>query len=211
MEEENFHKQRRNLILLSFTVIFFNLTGAEISNINLLGNEIYLPNNEILPAILFLVLLYFLIRYGQYVHGIKDKTIVSTLDDALERSVGMLAFRVLDKAKYRSIIDARENGTVSFRAQCALPLSGPKTGSFPLIVYDRKDRTNSHLFEAPVDVTKKMYIIGTIDSYIYLIFRTHLFTEFFFPVLLCFLCFLSFNSQLSNLLVSSLRYLTQII
>ena len=60
---------------MSMLVIFINVTGAELTKVNLFGNEVVLSTPESLPFYMVLVLTYFLIRFAQYMHEVEDKGI----------------------------------------------------------------------------------------------------------------------------------------
>ncbi len=61
--EEHFIKQRRNLILISLFVIFYEVGNLTIEEINFLGNKSKLGNPEIVTFFLIVAFTYFSLRY----------------------------------------------------------------------------------------------------------------------------------------------------
>ena len=59
-------RQRRNLILTSLILLFVIYTDVHISKINIFGIEFTAPKPETLITVLWLIWLYFLIRFYQY-------------------------------------------------------------------------------------------------------------------------------------------------
>ena len=71
-DKEAFVRQRRNLIVMSFLIIVLNLGGAQLTSLSLLGNELNLSSPDGIAKALAAVLLYFLLRYFQYLHVLDD-------------------------------------------------------------------------------------------------------------------------------------------
>ena len=63
---DGFLRQRRNLVLSSFFLFIFITLGFELEQIKLLGNTARITNSANIPIILFVIQLYFMLRYWQY-------------------------------------------------------------------------------------------------------------------------------------------------
>lgn len=61
--EKKFLTQRRNLIIVSLFIIFYNSAGLEITKINFFGNVTNIGNPSLIPTVILLFFLYFLWRY----------------------------------------------------------------------------------------------------------------------------------------------------
>ena len=59
-------RQRRNLITISLIIMFLLYSGVNISKINIFGIEFSTPDHDSIMNTLWLIWLYFLIRYYQY-------------------------------------------------------------------------------------------------------------------------------------------------
>lgn len=64
-DDVSFLRQRRNIILMSLTILFFELAGIRISELSLAGNKIIVSNPEVIEISLIVFYSYFLIRYHQ--------------------------------------------------------------------------------------------------------------------------------------------------
>jgi hypothetical protein len=65
MDEDGFLRQRRNLIVISFLLLFTHGTGLTLEEINVLGNKAELAQTFRLEPVLWLSWVYLLLRYWQ--------------------------------------------------------------------------------------------------------------------------------------------------
>ena len=72
---ERFFKHRRNMLLLSGIFIFLVLSGGTIKHINILGSQLDFSNPEIPVKILFISIVYMLIKYVQFTFELNEKGI----------------------------------------------------------------------------------------------------------------------------------------
>ncbi len=75
---ERFFKHRRNMLLLSGVFIFLVLSGGTIESVNILGSHLKFNNPNVPVKLLFVSLIYMLIKYFQFLYelngtGIKIK------------------------------------------------------------------------------------------------------------------------------------------
>lgn len=74
--DSNFKRQRRNLISISFLLIFAKVAGIEIEkfeNIKILGNDVTIQNPVVVYYALLVLFLYWLLRYIQSFLSIGDR------------------------------------------------------------------------------------------------------------------------------------------
>lgn len=64
-DDIGFLRQRRNVILMSLTLLFFEMVGLRITELSLLGNKVFLDNPFVIDLCLVIFYSYFLIRYHQ--------------------------------------------------------------------------------------------------------------------------------------------------
>lgn len=67
-----FERQRRNLILLGAAISFVELTGVKFEKINILGNEAVINQPDAIVMTMWLLLLYWLVRFLNYFHDLGD-------------------------------------------------------------------------------------------------------------------------------------------
>lgn len=192
---EPFIRQRRNLILCACLVLFINLTGAQLKQINFLGNSVEIRNPASMPWLLGIVLSYFFIRYLQLAHEIKDKGFKSRF---LEKAKAYLSKYVLKREydrdgsrlpqcyKFREMMIADFNmfdGSLEWNN--AFMSIEPKSSGPVIDLHD-------------LHVSNRELILPFIRSAAYILFRTSLVTEFVLPVLLAVAAFASYSPGVAS-------------
>lgn len=97
---ENFTRQRRNLLLISLVVLFAEMSEIEIHKISILGNEVLFKNPESILIILWVALIYWLVRYYQYFRDIGEKGFGTSFYVRLSAFAKKIAFKEVRK-KYK--------------------------------------------------------------------------------------------------------------
>lgn len=64
-DDIGFLRQRRNVILMSLTLLFFEIAGLKITELSLLGNKVMIANPWVIDFSLVVFYSYFLVRYYQ--------------------------------------------------------------------------------------------------------------------------------------------------
>lgn len=64
-DDIGFLRQRRNVILMSLTLLFFEMVGLRITELSLLGNKVEVINPWVIDLSLVVFYSYFLVRYYQ--------------------------------------------------------------------------------------------------------------------------------------------------
>jgi len=179
--EELFQKQRKITVAFSTFVILFNMAGSKLSKINFLGNEIILNNPNSIKVILLIAMTYFFIRYLQFMHGVKDKGISDAFyKRAKEHIQPHLLNRIFKRAENDLLKEfGSRKEVVIDRYNVFNPSVKPGTASISF--YNKRGGT-VHEFRNE-KILKEELIIAFIRSSLYVIFRTHFFTEYAFPII----------------------------
>lgn len=191
MIEEHFNKLRRNLVLMSVLVLFVNVTGAKLNKVNLLGNEITLPNPDSLPLYMAIVLLYFLVRYVQYMHDIEDKQFRTRFFKRVEKNLEPYILnrehrneKTGLKMHYPDINSLEYYGSLTMfneampKNTAAASFCGKEGGA----VIDLNE----------IHISNYELIRPFILSALYIIFRTRLVTDYVFLIAICLLAYSSY-------------------
>ena len=84
-----FEKQRRNLVIIASAVFFIELTDIKFEKINILGNSAKIDNPEYVVFTMWILLVYWLIRFLNYFHDLPDigykNSFLSKRDSAVVR------------------------------------------------------------------------------------------------------------------------------
>ena len=183
MSDENFYKQRRNLLWVSSLVVFLNTTAGTIEKMTLLGTEIKFANPKLVPWILGGVVAYLFVRYLQYAHEIEDKGFKTRFWARCERYLGpgilKREHKVQNSKVRRAYPDIRgiriekvqlqdqyENGLKVKTAEASFVGKGGGAvvtlSGYPVSTYD--------------------LVWPAIRAAIYIILRTRLVTDYIFPI-----------------------------
>lgn len=76
---KGFIRQRRNLIVTSLILIVAQYANVEIEQLNFFGNVAKLSRTIPLTLLVWIVFVYFLLRYIQYFHDLDDKSLSNTI------------------------------------------------------------------------------------------------------------------------------------
>lgn len=197
MIDEQFYRQRRNLMLMSLLIIFFNTTAGKIEKINVLGTELAFQNPNSLPWILGVILFYYLIRYAQYAHEIENK---GFKDRWLKRADGYLAIKLLERElkKEKSQVRLTYPDLKQIKIEQFMMYRGGQQKNTAFSTYCGKD--GGLVIESNgVPVTKTDQIMPFIRAAIYIMLRTRLVTDYALPVVLAMIAFLTYWSGTTSL------------
>lgn len=182
-----FVRQRRNLIVMSMVVLLSEVANLRVEKISFFGNEATIGNPALVNTVLWVLLIYWLIRYYQYFHDLGDKNFLSSLMTKRKQLVKKLFFRNL------------LNDPVFIKS---LPndVAGKKYKAFPrevLFFQERWFSTSGNVEyligrdsgQGMVE-SEKMTIKGldlffpTLISFLHVFFRTRYFSEYILPFVL---------------------------
>ena len=190
MPDEQFQRQRRNLVLMSSLVMFVNAVGGRISKISLLGNEFTLSNPDAMPTILGIALGYLLLRYIQYAHELENK---GFKDRFLQRVETYLRPYLLNREHARSNSELSraypDKGMVEVESLTMFHKAmRPNTAA---VSFAPKDQ-GAVIDENELHVSNAELIWPFIRSSFYILIRTRLATDFVFPPILAFLAYATY-------------------
>ena len=177
---EGFIRQRRNLIIITTIVFFLEFTQISLNSINLLGNDLTISEPDFVNTVFWIAMCYWLIRYIQYFYGLENNEIKNTFIYFMEKEVPKGAFKIYlkkedlfpdDKEKPKvKIVDVgyviRKSNIWIVQVNYFDSLKNKTLGSGQLTVQDW-------------DLTK-----AKIRSWIYSMFVTRNFTEYFLPLVM---------------------------
>lgn len=95
---ERFYKHRRNMLLVSGIFIFLVLSGGTVESINVLGSTLKFSNPDVPVKILFLAVIYMLIKYFQFLFELNGSGFKSKFHELVSFQVPHIAKRVADTA-----------------------------------------------------------------------------------------------------------------
>lgn len=92
-------RQRRNLLIISLTIIFFLYSEVEISKISVLGIEIITPKQNALMNILWVLWAYFFLRFLQYLQVENSRGYIEQCKVKFQFLASDIAHKMLETAK----------------------------------------------------------------------------------------------------------------
>ncbi len=81
---EGFLRQRRNLMVMNLVLILYYTADLEFTRFNILGNEITIGNPLAVPIILWVILIYWFMRYLQYFLDLDDRSYRQKYNDTYD-------------------------------------------------------------------------------------------------------------------------------
>ncbi|WP_415903191.1 hypothetical protein ACMXYR_05225 [Neptuniibacter sp. QD29_5] len=110
---DGFVRQRRNLMMMSVFVGLYQLAGIELKKINFFGNEIVFKNPELLSVFMWVLLVYWLIRFVQFSGEMGDKGLKGDFLNLREPFIRYFAYRIFKGSKgYKRIIAESDKNLV---------------------------------------------------------------------------------------------------
>jgi hypothetical protein len=189
--DSGFLRQRRNLFIISIGLLLFQAFELELKKINFLGNEFGVSRPEFIPASLWIIYIYYVVRYYQFFYetnrGVKEKigeytkVVLSKIRIKkakwmIIRELGLKIFKY--KLKYSSTKEHLSNewldvSTVMFQA---------------IITTKEKDKNNNVRinskttgFQKDVEIQWKGFLFIRFQTFLHVCFRTSLITEYYIP------------------------------
>ena len=91
--QSGFIRQRRNLMVMSLVVLFAEIADLKIEKLSIFGSEATFGNPQTVKTALWILLIYWLVRYYQYFHDLGDTGLVGAIKAKRRQIVGARAFR----------------------------------------------------------------------------------------------------------------------
>jgi len=179
MADDNFHRQRRNLLVVSAVVLFLAFSGGTIKELNLLGTRIAFEDPGLLLTGFSLLLVYLFVRYLQYCPELDASDFRRRLAEGIQRAAERIArklgpqqlpelqrFRIVE---YESIRNSRSEMT--FRIAIRTP-------------EDEDEEIMENINQREISVHRLRLVPAYIYTVLYIVVRTPWFTEYVLPPVL---------------------------
>src|SRR3989344_6953987 len=185
---EGFIRQRRNLMIISLVLLFAESAELTISKLNIFGNELLIVHPATITTALMIAYLYWLWRYSQFLHDLGELHLVSSYRLRRHELIKRIGYKQLcsDIAimgpLYSQNIEIAKDPTLG-SAQVIVP--APNRFGIRFTIYGRVPpnmgwtevlKTDNYPVDAPIAV-----FITYLRAWAYVVFRTHLFSEYVFP------------------------------
>src|SRR5262245_23388332 len=108
----SFVAERRNLLITSFALFFYQQAGLQIEKINILGNEAKISDPWWIAFALWVLWGYFLVRFYQYLRSIPDKGFWAAYGEQMVKLLRRIAFRHF-KRHFKKFRARRAQSTIS--------------------------------------------------------------------------------------------------
>ena len=171
---EDLRRQRRNLILTCFVLCFMKYGGIQITKTSVLGAEVQFNNASAIFFGIWLIWIYFVIRYYQYFmqEGLR-KIYFSWLTIATEKIKPIL----------KSIVKS-EHPTVQETDQLFdYNILILKKHDWKYIIFNGNEPLNGRFEDFEMMISLWKLRIGIIKSLGYMIFNKSVITDYLFPIL----------------------------
>jgi len=183
-----FVAERRSLLVVSFILFFYRQAGLRIDEINVFGNKVSLDSPWWTAFALWVLWVYFLLRFYQYFRSISDKGFWTAYEEQMKKLVTRSALKQFKKdfstekgSKYE-FYEIRDH---------SFPMTHPKywTVKFEVPI-TQKDETGtitafSQRHEEDFTSTELLWI--KMRAAMHVLASTHVATEYFLPFLLALL------------------------
>ena len=93
---ESFMRQRRNLISMEIIVSLYYLADLRFTKFNILGNEVIVGKPEYITKVMWILLIYWFIRFAQYFVAINDNSYRQVFNEAYDKRIGKLFIKILN-------------------------------------------------------------------------------------------------------------------
>lgn len=184
---EGFVRQRRNLMMMSVTLLLVESAGIKVSELNLLGNKLLIESPGLVNVGLWIALLYWIYRHYVYFHDIGDKGFVNKYRSRIMDLVYAIALKQLkrDKEKMAPLVaqgktSLRLGGDNSFyqrslwRCEIKLHVIATTPG------VDDQNSKWLH-FDHYVVSSRIPLAAAHLRAWLHVLTRTHLFSEYLLP------------------------------
>src|SRR5229473_4667064 len=103
-----FVRQRRSVIAASVILFFYESSGIRVDKITILGNTFPIANPNWVPAAVWLLWLYFLVRYYQYFRDLPKREFSETWDERVWHLLKSLTRkRFIDEYEFEGTVDGK--------------------------------------------------------------------------------------------------------
>jgi hypothetical protein len=182
--------ERRNLLITSFVLFFYQQAGLQIEKINVFGNEATVSDPWWIAFALWVLWGYFFLRFYQFFRSTPDKGFLAAHESQMKKLLTRSAFRHFKKQFKKD--HAEKGSKYDFKIRdTSFPLSYPQfwTVKLELSIADTREDGAVGAFSPPheEDFTSTKLLWIKIRSMAHVLVSTHIATEYFLPFLLALL------------------------
>ncbi|SRR5258708_1412931 len=185
---EAFIRQRRNLMIVSLVLLFTEVAGVTITEVNVFGTKLTVSNPAAVNYALWGGYFYWLWRYYVYFHDLDDKGFLAAYWGRMSERVAQLAFRqLLQNAQFIERAHGRK-AVLGKPAACSFQSSFRFVANI-IVFFTEADQTNIRPVPEVVnfndiEVTARVpLLISHARAWMYVLTRTHLPSEYLLPYL----------------------------
>ena len=175
--------ERRNLLITSFALFFYQQAGLQIEKINVLGNEARISDLWWIAFALWVLWGYFLVRFYQFFRSTSDRGFWTAHESRMKELITRFAFKHFKEFR------AQKGSKYDFKILGAsFPMSYPQYWTVKLEVsIAQTDKASGTVTGHAEDFTSTELLWIKIRSAAHVLVSTHVATEYFLPFLLALL------------------------
>lgn len=204
--QSGFVRQRRNLMVMSLVVLFVEIADLKIDKLSIFGNEASLGNTQAVNTALWVLLIYWFVRYAQYFHDMDDTGFITSVMQRRAKLVEKFAFNKLNNAPdfAKSLIasDGSKLYAVPGSSTVSVNTWSRTMGRLLYMLTTdpdiRTDTNGTHEFS--VSGWQQQVLNFRATTYVFV--RTKYFTEYILPFLLFSLPWISSNTSVKAWVLS---------
>lgn len=188
--QNNFIRQRRNLIGISLVLFFYQSSGIVMNTITILGNTLNISAPSRIYYLLWIAWGYFLLRYYQYLRNISKLPLKEVFDSKMQQYVPVAAFKFFKSKMFDPEKDAHDleppykfflNNNIFIKRQ------GPKEWQLDLAITVYSEKKSQYISTGATHtilVDSFLLTRQKIKSAFYVALNTRFVTEYYLPFLI---------------------------
>lgn len=173
---ERFLRQRRNLLIISLSLLAAIHYELKISKINILGNEALLPQPRMLATFLWCFWSYLLWRAYTAFRDIREGVVTHELYQCIARVGNRLGPKLLRKTH-------KDNGVTFYSFSAFTKVDGKQVAT----VFYTRGEGDGHSTPEPLPISKTRYFLVWVEALVLFVFDTSAFSEYLFPFVIAFI------------------------
>lgn len=184
---DGFVRQRRNLMMMSVALFLVETAGVKFSELNLLGSKLFIENPDVINKGLWIAFIYWVYRYYVYFHDIGPKGFMDQYSARMLNYVYAIALKQLkrDSVKMEPLV---KEGRTKLRLghdhtyyRRSLWSYEIKLAVIASLAKRDDDNPKSLDFDHYVVRAPISLAIAHTRAWMYVLTRTHLFSEYLLP------------------------------
>ncbi|MCG7988837.1 MAG: hypothetical protein JAY64_19315 [Candidatus Thiodiazotropha weberae] len=178
-----FFKHRRNMLLLSGVFVFLTLSGGSVESVDILGSKLTFKNPDAPLDIIFICMIYMLIKYVQFLSEMGGTGIKGKIRSLVQNKVTLIA-KVKDDKLVDGATDLREDDYDIIRTigyfTYVLTINTQRSTRAKRTLED----SNNEELSAERTVGFKELWKEYLKALVHIVFKTVWFAEYILPILL---------------------------